>query len=119
MTPVNHTYPLLGHLNVFSYASPFIFWIAFTLQMISRMRNGHSDCSRRYEKNWRREGRSLQLVGIERCNAIPPAVLISDCVWMKPRDRNALNFYDFRPRLKLHETDIQGEVQSVELNQGI
>ena len=45
MTPVNHTYPLLGHLNVFSYASPFIF------QMISRMRSGHSGCSRRYEKN--------------------------------------------------------------------
>ena len=84
MTPVNHTYPLLGHSNVFSYISPFIFWVAFTLQMISRMRSGHNGCLRRYEKNWRREGQSLQLVGIEECNAIPLAALISNRVWVKP-----------------------------------
>ena len=51
MIPVNHTYPFLGHLDIFSYLSPFIFWVAFILQMISRMRSGHNDCSRRYEKN--------------------------------------------------------------------
>ena len=51
MIPVNHTYPFLGHLDIFSYLSPFIFWVALILQMISRMRSGHNDCSRRYEKN--------------------------------------------------------------------
>jgi len=29
MIPVNHTYPFLGHFNVFSYVSPFIFWVWF------------------------------------------------------------------------------------------
>lgn len=84
MIPVNHTYPSLGHFNVFSYVSPFVFWVGFTSQIISRMRSGHNGCSRRYEKNWRREGQSLQLVGTERCNAIPPTASISNRVWMNP-----------------------------------
>ena len=73
MTPVNHTYPLLRFLNVFSYTYPFTFWVASTLQMFSRTRNGRNGYSRRYEKNWRKEGQSLRLVGIEQCNAIHDA----------------------------------------------
>ena len=72
MTPVNHANPLLL-LNAFSYTSPFTFWVAFALQMLSRTRSGHSGYSRRYEKNWRKEGQSLRLVGIEQYNAIHDA----------------------------------------------
>ena len=68
MTPVNPAYPFLRLLNVFSYIFCFTFWVAFTLRMLSRTRNGHNGCLRHYEKNWRSEGQSLQLVGIEQRN---------------------------------------------------
>lgn len=84
MTLVNHAYPLFGYLNAFSHPPPFILWIAFMLRMISRMRSGRNGCSRRYEKNWKREGQSSRLAGTERCNAIPPTPVISNRVWMKP-----------------------------------
>jgi len=78
MTPVNHAYPLLGLLNAFSHISPFTFWVSFVSQILSRTRNGHNGYSHRYEKNWRGEGQSFQLVGIETCNAIQPTTLISN-----------------------------------------
>jgi len=80
MTPVNHAHPLLRLSNAFSYTSPFAFWVTFTLRMFSRTRSGHNGCSRRYEKNWRREGQSLQLVEIEQRNGIRPTTLVSDHV---------------------------------------
>ena len=83
-TPVNRAYLLFGHLDVFLIHTPFHFRVTFVLQTISRTQSGHNDCLRRYEKNWRREGRSLQVVGTERRNAIPPTPLISTRVWVRP-----------------------------------
>jgi hypothetical protein len=68
MSPVNPAYPFPRLLNIFTYTFCFNFWVALALRMLSRTRNGHNGCSRRYEKNWRSEGQSLQLVGIEQHN---------------------------------------------------
>lgn len=118
-TPVKHACPFLGLSSVLLIHTSFHFLGRPYITMISRMRNGHSGSLRHYEKNWRREGRSSQLVEIEGCNAIPPTSHISNRMWMRPRDRSALNSDDVNCDIKVHETDNQEESKSVELNQGI